>query len=301
MKAVHSKQVSVFSFIVLMVLVSCKKQESETFSNKIIYQQLLNKTEYFNSEGIDIYKINYLSDGLKIEGFIIKPTQYKPTTKLPAIIYCRGGNQSFGMLDIRQLKMMNELALQGFVVLATQLRGNIASEGIDEFGGKDLNDILRLIDIAKSLDFIDIKNINVYGISRGGMNAYQISKLSDDINAIAVVGALTNLFESSKFRPNMYKNVYLPLMGDTINNRKEYIKRSSVYWHDKINEPILILHGSSDERVAVAVAKQLIDSLKLRNKKEFQYKIFEGGNHSLSNFKKQRDSLVINWFITHTR
>lgn len=287
-------------FILVITIFNCKQNKNKTFHEDITYQKLLNKSEYFNDVGIDFFKIRYVSDGLNIEGFIAKPNQIE-SSKSPAIIFCRGGNQSFGMLDSFQLKMINDLSLNGFVVLASQLRGNISSEGIDEFGGKDVNDILKLIEIAKKLDFVDENNIHVLGYSRGGMNAYQVSKLTDNINSIAVVGAPTNKFESIKFRENMYYNVYRPLFGDTISNREEYLKRSSIYWHDKINEPLLILHGTDDTRVSLDEAQQLIDSLKLFSNKDFDFKIFEGGNHILSNVVNERDSLIINWFKTHSK
>lgn len=287
-------------FILVITIFNCKQNKNKTFHEDITYQKLLNKSEYFNDVGIDFFKIRYVSDGLNIEGFIAKPNQIE-SSKSPAIIFCRGGNQSFGMLDSFQLKMIKDLSLNGFVVLASQLRGNISSEGIDEFGGKDVNDILKLIEIAKKLDFVDENNIHVLGYSRGGMNAYQVSKLTDNINSIAVVGAPTNKFESIKFRENMYYNVYRPLFGDTISNREEYLKRSSIYWHDKINEPLLILHGTDDTRVSLDEAQQLIDSLKLFSNKDFDFKIFEGGNHILSNVVNERDSLIINWFKTHSK
>lgn len=301
MKTVCGKTFSVTTILMLVFVVSsCKKEKAEMFHKDIIYQQLLNKSEYFNDDSTDFFKIRYNSEGLKIEGFIAKPNQYK-SPKLPAIIFCRGGNQSYGMLNAFQLKMINDLSLNGFVVFASQLRGNMSSEGVDEFGGKDINDILKLIDIAKKLDFVDENNIHVLGYSRGGMNTYQVSKLTDDINSIAVVGAPTNKFESIKFRENMYHNVYKPLFGDTISNRDEYVKRSPIYWHDKINEPLLILHGTDDNRVAVEEAKQLIDSLNASNRKNFKFNIFEGGNHPLSNFTNKRDSLIINWFKIHSK
>ena len=293
--------VLVVNLVIIIILFSCKNEEVNTFHNQITSQQLLNKTEMFNLEGVDTYKINYKSEGLNIEGFIARPMQYKSSTKLPVIIYCRGGNQSFGMIGDFQLKLINQLASKGYVVLASQLRGNLVSEGIDEFGGKDVNDILKLIDIAKELDFVDAKNIHILGYSRGGMNTYQLSKLTDDINSVAVVGAPTNLFEVAKFRPRLYRKVFEPLVGDSIKFKDEYKKRSSLYWFNKINEPLLILHGTDDVAVAVEEPQKLIDSLTVSNKEDFKYKIFEGGNHGLSNFKQQRDSLIINWFKTHNK
>lgn len=291
----------VINLVIIIILFSCKKEDISTFHNQIISQQLLNNTESFHIEGVETYKINYKSEGLNIEGFIAKPITNKEKAKLPAIIFCRGGNQSFGMLNAYQLKMINQLAENGFVVLASQLRGNIASEGVDEFGGKDVNDILKLIDIAKELDFVDAKNIHVLGYSRGGMNTYQVSKLTDNINSIAVVGSPTNKFKAIKFRESMYQYVYKPLFGDTIQNKNAYVNRSAVFWHNKLNEPTLILHGSDDSRVALEEAQQIIDSLTASNKKDFEYKIFEAGNHSLSNYREERDSLIINWFKTHNK
>lgn len=303
MKKVYNKRVSVSSIIILVIVFcfSCNKKQVNTFNKEITYQRLLNNTDFFTNKIVDTYKVLYTSEGLNIEGFIAKPNYKESLTKLPAIIFCRGGNQSYGMINADQLKMINDLASQGYVVLASQLRGNISSTGVDEFGGRDVNDILKLIAIAKALDYVDSKNINVLGYSRGGMNAYQVSKFSDDINSIAVVGAPTNLFKGAKFRPKMYSKVFKPLIGDTVNNKKEYIKRSASFWVDRINEPTLILHGTDDTRVAVEEAQQMIDSLKKSNKKDFQYKIFEGGNHTLSNFKKERNSLILNWFKTHLK
>lgn len=281
------------------ILLSCKTNETKTFHKDITYQFKLNETDYCCIQGVDTYKINYNSNGLKIEGFIAMPSKYR--AKLPAIIFCRGGNQSYGMLNGYQLKMINQLAEKGYVVMASQLRGNMSSEGKDEFGGEEVNDILKLIEIAKALDFVERENINVLGYSRGGMNAYQVSKLTDNINSLAVVGGSTTLFNQYNFRPSMYHNVIEPLVGDSIKGKDEYIKRSAVYWHNKINEPTLVLHGAKDTRVLLEEASQLIDSFKLNNKKNFNYKFFEEGNHTLSNYEDHRDSLIINWFKTHSK
>ncbi|MFD2822522.1 alpha/beta hydrolase family protein [Lacinutrix iliipiscaria] len=288
-------------FGLIVCFSSCKEKLGNTFHHQIISQQLLNTTEAFHINNIETYKINYISDDLAIEGYIAKPKQTQANSKLPAIVFCRGGNQSYGMILPNSLNYLNFLASEGYVVLASQLRGNIASEGVDEFGGKDLNDILKLISIARDLDFVDPRNIHVLGYSRGGMNTYQISKLTNNINSLAVVGAPSNLFEGARFRQEMYDNVMKPLIGDSIQFKNEYIKRSAVYWHNKINKPVLILHGTDDKAVTLKEAQQIIDSLKISNKTEFQYEIFEGGNHSLSNFKQRRNDLIFNWFNTHNK
>lgn len=282
-----------FLLIVFVLLsFSCKKA-TNTFHEKIISQQRV----VVDSSAVEVFDIKYLSDTLKIKGFIAAPSKevFQNDKKLPAIVYCRGGNRNFGSITNFQLQLISDLASNGFVVLASQLRGSHGSEGEDEFGGNDLNDILNLIEIGKELDFVDANNIGVYGISRGGMNAFQISKLTNNIKASATVGAPTNLFETIKFRPLLYQKVLLSLFNDTLTNKEGYNKRSAVFWHNKINEPLLLLHGREDRRVHVTEAEMLIDSLK-NSKKDFEYHIFENGNHALTNYAEKRDSLIINWF-----
>jgi dipeptidyl aminopeptidase/acylaminoacyl peptidase len=78
------------SVVIILIFFSCKKEEVNTFNSQITSQELLSKTETYNSETVDLYKINYKSDGLNIEGFIAKPEQHNTNTKLPAIVFCRG-------------------------------------------------------------------------------------------------------------------------------------------------------------------------------------------------------------------
>jgi dipeptidyl aminopeptidase/acylaminoacyl peptidase len=60
--------------------------------------------------------------------------------------------------------------------LASNYSGSLFSEGKYEFGGADVNDVLRLIDIAKSIPNADPKRIVMMGWSRGGQMTYQALK-----------------------------------------------------------------------------------------------------------------------------
>ena len=59
------------------------------------------------------------------------------------------------------------LASRGYVVAASQYRGNLYSEGRDEYGGQDVDDILNLIAKVKKLSYVDRENIFMIGFSRG--------------------------------------------------------------------------------------------------------------------------------------
>ena len=290
------KYITIFAFL-LIFLFSCSNssKSDENFSNLIDYQYLIQKNLDFDHP-INTYKIRYKSDGLEITGYL---TKHKDSNKRPTIIFTRGGNKDFGTFSSKSLLYQQYLASKGYNILSSQLRGNMFSEGKDEFGGKDLNDILQLIEINKTLEFAN-KKVGVFGISRGGLNAYQISRLSDDIDAIAVVGAPTNPRLDFDTRPEMYDNVLKEIIGDSIKFKSEYDYRSPLIWAEEINEPTLILHGKDDWRVKPINAELMIDKMKSLNK-EIDYQIVENGDHGLNTHKKIRNEKVINWFDKHLK
>lgn len=284
------KKIAIWIFC-LLGLNACERPSkfNPSFSPLIEEAKILH-TCYEHDIDLDSYSIKYKSDSLLISGFLVKPVVSK---KLPTIIYCRGGNRDFGALSLRSLAYMELLASKGFVVLASQLRGNKYSEGQDEFGGKDLNDILQLIKINSDLSFTTNK-VGVYGISRGGLNTYQVSRLTDDIDAIAVIGAPTDPRLDFDTRPDMYTGVFSQLVGDTT-DKAAYDYRSPRLWAEEINEPALILHGSDDWRVKRINADLIIEQMhKFGN--EFEHLIVQGGDHSLQSHEQWRNDTIVNWF-----
>src|ERR1044071_10354303 len=139
------------------------------------------------AERVDCRHIKYMSDGLKVAGYIWKPKN--ATDKLPLIIFNRGGNGEFG----KALPWQNiwRFALDGFVVIATQLRGSDGGDGKDEFGGADVDDVLNVIPLAASLGVADMRNVFLLGWSRGGMETTIALKRGMKVNAAAIGGALT--------------------------------------------------------------------------------------------------------------
>lgn len=119
-----------------------------------------------HTEDVACYKLRYLSDRLKVVGFLVKP---RHEGKYPAIIYNRGGNREYGKIDSSALFYLSCLSSRGYVVVASQYRGNDGSEGREEFGGSDVNDVLNLIPMLESLPFVDSGGIVMLGYSRGGM------------------------------------------------------------------------------------------------------------------------------------
>ncbi len=244
---------------------------------------------------IETYAITYKSDGLLIKGYLVKPQK---GDNFPVFIYNRPGKGDKGLHGKTSLKLQRTFASNGYLVLSTQLRGNKHTEGIDEMGGKDLNDILQLIEIGKTLNCVQPDKIVMYGLSRGGVNAYQVSRVSDDIKAFAVVGSSIDLRIDFSLRPKLYKSVYRKLLGDSVKNRAAYEARSPRYWVDEINEPFLILHGDADKIVPVKNASIMANTMKA-NGQPHKLKIFKKGDHNLSNFLNERNALILDWFAKY--
>lgn len=64
------------------------------------------KNEKFNSI-FDLYSIIYKSDELLVHGYILQKKDLKK--QLPVVIYCRGGNRSFGENSPKAISSNKEL------------------------------------------------------------------------------------------------------------------------------------------------------------------------------------------------
>ena len=100
------------------------------------------------------------------------------------------------------------MANWNYVVIASQYRGNDGGEGQDEFGGKDLNDVLNLTETLKQIEGADTTRIGIEGASRGGMMTYQAMKETCGFKAAVVSAGSANAFEHLVHRPDFEENVY---------------------------------------------------------------------------------------------
>lgn len=307
------KPMNYFKVLILLLLfTNAKAQETKlllsqklvSLSQTPIYPRLTEnidgqiefKEQFKYLDSIEIYSITYLSDGLKINGLLVKP---KKNGKYPCIIYNRGGNRNFGSLKIAHGAItLGQIAKEGYVVIASQYRGNVGSEGQEEFGGKDVNDITILPEVLKEIEVADVDKIGMYGWSRGGMMTYLALTKTDKIKAAVVGGAISDNFASIEDRPEMETGVLSELIPNYTENKViELEKRSAINWADKFpkNVPILMLHGTSDWRVKPEQSLKLaLEFEKFRI--PYRLVMFEGGDHGISEHKNEVDVQVINWF-----
>ncbi|WP_442598517.1 alpha/beta hydrolase family protein [Neobacillus sp. D3-1R] len=250
------------------------------------------KTNQKYEEKVESFRIEYLIDGYRVIGFIVKPKN-TDNGPLPVLIYNRGGNREYGKIDEERLERLASYAARNYVVLATQYRGNDGGEGSEEFGGADIRDIFAMSWLADTLPYADSNRKVMFGHSRGGLMTYIAIKLGIDIKAAAVVGAPSNLLRESL--PFPMDQIHEELIGNKVDEREKFIARSALFWPDKINIPILILHGDNDNRVHVEDSIELSKLLE-EHSKIYKLVIYPEGDHRLSNYQQERDKEIFEWF-----
>lgn len=240
-------------------------------------------------------EISYESDNLRIKGFEVRPKNVNDI-KYPTIIYNRGGNNGFGKIsDDFAIDFFSKFAEEGFVVLASQYRGK-HSEGDDEFGGEDLNDVNNIIDLVYSLEYVDQERIYMIGFSRGSMMTLMSIKNRDDIKAAVVIGTISNLFDTYDNREDEMKKLLIDCIGGTPEEvEDEYVKRSAMFWSDDIDVPLLMLHGSDDWRVSSSQAKNLKEALD-NNGTTNKLIIYKDAGHNLGDNYLESINEILTWF-----
>ena len=257
------------------------------------YRQVFDETETL--------AITYRSGGLKIEGFVMQPR--KPG-RYPCVIFCRGGHEDFGQIELAYTSVLADIAHHGYVVIASQLRGTPGSEGKDEFGGSDTLDVINCIPALSHFAKADTSRIGLYGISRGGLNALQVLRSQRRIRAAVINSGAVDAFENLKRKDGegFETEIYARLIPNYKQDKQKQLElRSAVYWPEKLcpTTPLLIMQGSADWRTPAGPALELVRKL-YALKRPVRFALVEGGTHGLRG-GPLRDYLLYDWLDRYVR
>lgn len=250
-----------------------------------------------NSKQVCVYRFLYRSCGHSVVGFLIEPR--KMSGKTPCIIVNRGGLGEFGKITTENIfSHLSQIAVWGYIVITTQYSGNDGSEGTDQMGGADLEDVLTLHKILKAHPYADMSRIGMYGASRGGMMTYLCLARVKWIKAAVTVAGLADLFRQEKLRPEMVEH-FKKMFGGKRDDLKE---RSAVCWVKKFSKkaPVLLIHGSADWRVSPLDSVDLSREM-LQEKVPHRLVLLEGADHVLSEFQTLRFEMMRKWFDRFVR
>ena len=282
---------------VALSLCACGKEDEEQLWDIELYEGRediisVEKLDFEIPDGVEVstYKVRYQSDECEVVSYLSVPNEcIEKKEAYPCIIYNRGGNREYGANTPEYIAYLADSF--GKIIFATQYRGVDGGTGKEEFGGADLNDVLKLIDICEEFDFVNMEHLYMMGMSRGGMMTYMACREDDRIKKAVVISGLADAFMSYDERKDMQK-VFVELFRQTPETDPEaYERRSATLWADEIKCPILIIHSKQDEMVAFEQAEKMVQALKEAGK-EYKFVSYEDNVHGA----RQEDlQIIMEW------
>lgn len=246
-----------------------------------------------------IFLFTYPSDDLMVKG-IVSFVPHPATHPLLVLLRGGNGNQAFGILN----PGMDLMTLKDYTILTTTYRGGV-SEGQDELGGADVNDVQNLVKFIPQLEDklnVSLQNEKMYllGQSRGGMEMFltlgRFPELQTHFTKIVSLSGLLDMREFVTTRPDL-KSMFAQEFGLIENvNEEEWINlRNPILVADKINPtlPILIIQGTCDNRVSLEQGYHMVSRLQA-NGNDVTYWEIEGGIHCLET-RHDRAQLILDW------
>lgn len=250
---------------------------------------------------VKMEELFYLSDGLKVKGFMVRPVK---EGNYPCVIYNRGGNKEFGKITPRKVVfILARIASWGYTVVASQYRGNDGGEGKEEFGGADVNDILNLIPLLANEPKADTSRMGIYGWSRGGMMTYLTLTKTNRFKAAIVGGGVSDLRMVMETRQDTFETVYEENIPNyNLDKAKALNERSAILLVENFPKttPILMMHGTADWRVVPQMALELSMAF-IKHKIPHRLVLFEGGDHGLNEHWREVDDLARKWLDDYVR
>jgi dipeptidyl aminopeptidase/acylaminoacyl peptidase len=249
-------------------------------------------TEAFESSVVE--KITYFSDGLKVKGYLAYPKE-NSGRKFPCIIWNRGGYKENGAIDSFNARgMFGNMAAWGYVIFASQYRGNDGGEGEEELGGAEVNDVLNLIPLADEIPFADNKIWGIEGWSRGGMMTFLTLLKNPDFRCAVLSGAVSDLKSYAEKNEDTFRKFRERFGEETF--EAKLTNRSAIYFTEKLPViPYLLLHGGADETVSPLQTIELAKKFLALNI-PYRLKIYEGGGHFIKNHKPDVDQERKSWY-----
>ncbi len=223
------------------------------------------------------------SDGIELNGWMMKPADFDSTKKYPVYMYAYGGpgsNECSNGWDGTDYFWHNLLAQEGYIVTCVDNRGTLGR-------GRQFKhctylqlgklETLDQIDAAKylgRLPYVDASRIGFQGWSFGGyMAALMISKGADVIKAAVSVAPVTNW----KYYDNIYTERFLRKPQD---NKSGYEDNSPVNFVKNIKGRYLLIHGSGDDNVHVQNTMEFANAMVNYNI-PFDMMIYPNKNHGI--------------------
>lgn len=244
------------------------------------------------------------ADGLKVQGWLVKPVGFDASKKYPLVLWIHGGPWS--MYDVGWSWAFQNWAAEGYAVLFTNPRGSTGYgqefvNGIQfSYPGKDYDDLMAGVDAALAKGWIDEKNLFVCGGSGGGVLTAWIVGHTNRFAAACAMRPVINWhsFVGTTDGASWYYQFEKFPWQDPV----EYAKRSPLSYVENVQTPILIMTGEEDLRTPISQSEEYYRALKMLKKETLlirmpeEYHGWRRPSHQLT-----QQLYLMAWFSQHKR
>lgn len=223
--------------------------------------------------------------GDEIQGWILKPPNFKRNKKYPLIVQIHGGpHMAYGNTFFHEFQVQ---AANGYVVFYCNSHGSrgygtkFTKSLHNKWGVPDYIDIMKAVKLLSKFKYISKKRMGVMGGSYGGFMTNWIIGHTNIFRAAVTMRSVVSMFSqcgsdfgfmrNKTFKGNWWKR----------NNFEFYWNMSPLKYVHKIKTPLLIIHSEQDHRCPIGQAEELFIALKIC-KQEVEMIRFPEESHGLS-------------------
>lgn len=246
-------------------------------------------------------------DNLPLRGLLYKPENFDPRKKYPLMVYfyekyADDIHVHYAPRPIRSYINFSLYASDGYLIFVPDIVYKIGYPGESAH-----NCILPGVTQLISQGFVDEKRIGISGHSWGGyQTAYLITRtnLFRAAEAGAPVSNMTSAYggirwESGLSRMFQYEKDQSRLGGSLWQTPLRYIENSPLFFADKIETPVLMMHNDADGAVPWYQGIELYMALRRLNKPVWMLN-YNGQGHGLTQRQDMRDfSIRMKHYFDH--
>lgn len=247
-------------------------------------------------------------DGLTVHGWLMKPAVFEEGKKYPLILEVHGGPHA--MYANAYFHEFQVLAAKGRAVVYVNPRGShgygqdFVNKVRGDYGGGDFGDVMAAVDhVLAHHDFIDQDRLGITGGSYGGFMTNWAVGHTNRFKAAVTQRSISNWISFYGVSDIGYFFTDWQLGADLFEDPDKLWDRSPLKYAERVETPLLILHGERDDRCPIEQAEQLFTALKKMGK-NVRLVRFPNASHDLSRsgHPKQRIKrlqYIAGWFDSH--
>jgi len=245
-------------------------------------------------------------DGNEVHGLVVKPPDYEPGKKYPALLRIHGGPNG---QDGHSFSFERQLfAANGYVVVAVNYRGS-AGRGEDyqvaisaDWGNKEIVDLQAAMDYVVSIGLADPDRLGVGGWSYGGI--LTDAMIAKDHRFKAATSGAGTAFPIALYGVDQYIIQYDEEIGPPWKVGLEpWARISYAFLHaDQIRTPTLFMGGEKDFNVPLVGGEQMYQALRSLGVPT-QLVIYPGQFHGIArpSYQKDRMERYLAWYAKYLK